>query len=71
MNPEAPSPYLTAKEAAEYLRFPSVKALYAAVARDGLPVCRRGGKLLFDRRELDAALHGATVLEQRAVRKRA
>jgi hypothetical protein len=66
------SPYLNGKEAIVYLRFPSMKALYAAIARGNVPVCRRGGKLLFDKRELDAAVRGTTLLEQqRALRRRA
>jgi hypothetical protein len=70
--PPSPSPYLTPREAMAYLRFPSMKALYAAIARGNVPVCRRGGKLLFDQRELDASVHGTTLLEQqRALRRRA
>jgi hypothetical protein len=36
--PRHPSPYLTAKEAAAYLRIPTVDALYKAIAKDGIPV---------------------------------
>lgn len=47
------SPYLNAREAAEYLRLPSVKALYNLIER----VCgsrnRKRRKLLFTREELD------------------
>lgn len=55
----AESPYLTAPEAARYLRYASVRALYKAIPVCGIPVCRRGGKTyLFDRRELDRWLRG-------------
>ena len=54
------SPYLTAAEAARYLRYASVRALYKAIPECGIPACRRGGKtFLFDRRELDAWLRGS------------
>ena len=52
------SPYLTAKEAAVYLRFASVKALYKAVRLHQIPVCYRGVSLLFNRLDLDRWLHG-------------
>ncbi|HXG71352.1 MAG TPA: hypothetical protein VNJ04_12170 [Gemmatimonadaceae bacterium] len=46
--------YLTAVEAADYLRYASVRALYKAIPTCGIPVCRRGPKTyLFDRLELD------------------
>lgn len=52
------SPYLTAKEAAEYMRFPSVRAFYKFRERhpDALRTHRRGGTLLFKQADLDAAL---------------
>jgi excisionase family DNA binding protein len=53
------SPYLTSAEAARYLRYASVGALYKAIPDVGIPACRRGGKtFLFDRRELDQWLRG-------------
>lgn len=56
------SPYLTAPEAARYLRYASVRALYKAVVALGIPCCRRGGKtFLFDRRELDDWLRGSVT----------
>lgn len=56
----ADSPYLTAQEAAQYLRFASVGALYQAVANGGagIPVCHRGRTLLFHREHLDRWLAG-------------
>lgn len=55
-EPAIVSPYLTAKEAAAYLKFRSVGALYAALKPQQIPVLRRGVTLLFDRAELDAWL---------------
>jgi len=49
--------YLTAQEAAEYLRFPSVKAFREYVRRHPLPTCRAGARrLLYRRRDLDRAV---------------
>jgi hypothetical protein len=52
------SPYLNAKEAAAYLRFASVGALYKAVGPQGIPVRHRGATLLFHRGDLDRWLAG-------------
>ena len=52
------SPYLTTKEAIEYLRLPSQWALYHLIKEQRLPFCRRGRLYLFDRLELDAWLRG-------------
>lgn len=53
------SPYLNAQEAAVYLRFRHVRALYAAIAHGlDLPVSRRGRTLLFHRDHLDRWLAG-------------
>lgn len=54
------SPYLRADEAAEYLRFASVYALYKAVGPQQIPCRRRGRTLLFHRAELDRWLAGAS-----------
>jgi excisionase family DNA binding protein len=56
--PAVASPYLTAKEAIAYLRLGSRSALQRLIVEHRLPCCRRGGKYLFDRRELDAWVHG-------------
>lgn len=58
MNATAPSPYLTAREAMEYLRIPSQSALYHLIRDQRLPHCRRGRQYLFDKRELDAWVRG-------------
>jgi excisionase family DNA binding protein len=52
------SPWLTADEAAEYLRLPSRRALYQAVRRGAFPSHRRAGFLRFHKDELDEALLG-------------
>lgn len=51
------TPWLTPDEAAEYLRLPTVKALYQAVRRGDVPCHRRARRtMLFHRGELDDAL---------------
>jgi Helix-turn-helix domain len=50
------SPYLTAAEAAAYLRRPSVQAIYALVKRGRLKPMPGSGRLLFTREALDASL---------------
>lgn len=65
------SPYLTSKEAIAYLRLPSLGALYNHIRDNRLPVCRVGGALRFDKRELDAWMRGTTALELVRARKRA
>lgn len=58
------SPYLTAWEAIAYLRLPTTakdkgkSALYALMREHRLPYLRCGRNYRFDRRELDAWLHG-------------
>jgi len=52
-----PTPWLTPEEAVEYLRLPSVRALYQAVRRGEVPCHRRARRtMLFHREELDSAL---------------
>jgi excisionase family DNA binding protein len=48
--------WLTAEEAALYLRLPTARALYQAVRRGHLPARYLGNRLRFLRTELDAAL---------------
>ena len=68
---EIESPYLTSREALAYLRIPSLGALYGHIRQNRLPVCRVGGGLRFDTRDLDAWVHGyGSVVEwNRATRK--
>jgi excisionase family DNA binding protein len=64
------SPYLTARETIEYLRLGSSSALYRLIREHRLPHVRRGRRLLFDTRELDAWLrgHGSALEWSRAKR---
>lgn len=55
-TPAAPGPWLSADEATAYLRLPTRKALYAAVARGTVPAHRLGRRVRFHRGELDALL---------------
>lgn len=57
-DPPLDSPYLTATEAAHYLRFASVVSFYKAIKNAGIPVRHRGRSLLFHRAELDRWLAG-------------
>ena len=50
------SPYLTAKEACEHLRLPSMSAFYTYRHRTKLKAHRRGRTLLFKQSDLDASL---------------
>ena len=52
------SPYVTAVEAAEYMRT-TIQAIYGLVKRGKIkPMPGRPGRLLFKRQELDDYLHG-------------
>lgn len=62
------SPWLTAKEAADYVRAPSVKAFYEWKRRHGVASARYGSRLRFLRSDLDLALGGA---HRRALLRRA
>ena len=53
------SPYLNSKEAMAYLRLTSSSSLYYLINERRLPYLRRGGRLLFDTREIDAWLGSA------------
>ena len=71
--PPVVSPYLTAREAIVYLKLGSRSALQRLIVEHRLPTCRRGGRYLFDTRELDAWLrgHGSALEWARAQRRRA
>jgi excisionase family DNA binding protein len=50
---------MTAAEAADYLRLPSVAALYQRVARGQIKALRLGRQLRFLRRDLDVLMRAA------------
>lgn len=52
---EAASPYLTAAEAAEYIRAP-ISRIYDLTHRNALPVIKEGSRSLYRRADLDALL---------------
>jgi excisionase family DNA binding protein len=54
--PHGAGEWLTAKEAAAYLRLPSVKALYQRRARGQIKAFALGRSLRFRRRDLDALM---------------
>jgi excisionase family DNA binding protein len=62
---ESGSPWLSAREAAEYLRWP-LKRIYNLTAARAIPHHRQGGRLVFNREELDRWLgdnyHGPLAL---------
>lgn len=59
--------WLTASEAAEYLRLPSVKALYQRAARGQIKKYVLGSRLIrFRRRDLDALMRPAHGAERSA-----
>ena len=47
------SPYLTADEAAEYLRYPNTHAFRVDIPKKGIPCIRRGRRLFFTKTQLD------------------
>jgi excisionase family DNA binding protein len=51
--------WMTATEAADYLRLPSVNALYQRVARGQVKALRLGRQMRFRRRDLDALMRAA------------
>lgn len=55
-NGRAAFEWMTAAEAAEYIRVPTVKALYQRVARGQISHYRWGRHLRFRRRDLDALM---------------
>lgn len=61
------SPYLTLKEALQYLRFRTRQVLYYHIKENGLPVLRAGRALRFDKRDLDDWLRGTDAITLRRV----
>lgn len=54
--------WMSAEEAAQYLRFPSTRALYEMVSRVEIPAYRLGKRmLLFSKTELDTYIRGRQV----------
>ncbi len=66
------SPYLTADEAAEYLRFPSTRWFRISVKRYGIPSIKRGRRLFFTKVQLDEFMSVATdaTSEMRKMKRR-
>jgi excisionase family DNA binding protein len=62
-EPAIDSPYLTAREASQYLRYASVAAFYQAITANRIPVRHRGRSLLFHRDDLDQWLAGKSRVE--------
>lgn len=58
------SVWLSAAEAAAYLRCPSVRAFYMWRKRHGIEARHRGARLLFARADLDRAI-GVVILRRR------
>jgi len=56
------SPYLNSREAMTYLRLTSRSQLDNLIRQYAMPFLRRGGRLLFDKRDLDAWLRGTDAL---------
>jgi len=61
--PTVASPYLTSREAVDYLKLPSRSALYTLIREHDLPAHHRGRLRLFDVRELDAWVRGMDALD--------
>ena len=51
--PVIESPYLTADEAAQYLRFPSTHWFRVSAKKYGIPAIRRGRRLFYTKQMLD------------------
>ena len=56
LKADPPGEWLTATEAAQHLRLPTVNALYQRVARGQMKVLRLGRQMRFRRRDLDALM---------------
>lgn len=65
------SPYLTTREAMAYLNVSRINSFYRFIREHGMPFCRMGRHYRFDRRELDAWMHGhASAIDQVRALKR-
>ena len=65
------SPYLNTREAMAYLRLTSPSSLYYLINEQRLPHLRRGGRLLFDTRDIDAWLRGTDAISLMRARRKA
>lgn len=67
------SPYLTADEAAAYLRFPTTRWFYKSVKKYGIPCVKRGSRIFFIKTQLDEFMSVASEATnpKRTRRKRA
>lgn len=71
--PTIESPYLTADEAASYLRYPSRHWFLIQVKKYGIPKIRRGRRLFFTKQALDefmSVAEAATAPSRGGTRKR-
>jgi hypothetical protein len=69
-RPTVASPYLTSHELCDYLKLPSLSALYSVIREHGLPVCHCGGRIRGDIREIDPWLRGQDPREWAVVQRR-
>lgn len=65
------TPYMNSREAMTYLRLTSSSSLYYLINEQRLPHLRRGGRLLFDKRDIDAWLRGTDAVSLARARRRA
>ena len=65
MKPTA-TVWLTAQEASDYMKFPSIRAFYRWFEKTEIPVGRRGRVLLFDQRVLDDYIRGEAWTKRRS-----
>jgi excisionase family DNA binding protein len=62
---------MNTREAMTYLRLTSTSSIYYLINEQRLPHLRRGGRLLFDRRDIDAWLRETDAVSLARARKRA
>jgi excisionase family DNA binding protein len=62
---------MNTRETMTYLRLTSTSSIYYLINEQRLPHLRRGGRLLFDRRDIDAWLRGTDAVSLARARKRA
>ena len=63
------TPYVDSRGAMGYLVLTSMSSLYYLIREQRLPHLRRGGRLLFDKRDLDAWLRGTDAVSLARVRR--